>query len=290
MTLVPNSVKFNLERPLQATGKNNIYTVGCQDNLMKMSVISTYLARASFLAIVLVLFIATFILAIGVAAGQDHDQLAHSKKVLVLDPGHGGHDVGAGRANDIYEKEVTLLFAGLLADKLKPVYTVHLTRSDDYEVDLMHRPAVANHLEADLFLSLHTGASTLHNPNGMMIAYYDGQFRMQDLETKPTQDPLKKGNQLTPWDKNALDHLEKSRRLAELLKEKILGYDPDIKVDIQGMPIVVLEGSTQPALLLEIGYLTNPADLQKLKDRNVLADYADIISAALDDYFSGLSD
>ena len=264
--------------------------MGCQDNLMKLPVFSIYLAKSRFLVIISVLFLTFSALAIGAAPGQDRDQPQRSKKVLVLDPGHGGHDVGAGKANDIYEKEVTLMFAGLLADKLKPVYTVHLTRSDDYEVDLMHRPAVANHLEAHLFLSLHTGASTLHNPNGMLIAYYDGQFKLHGPEAKPAQDTLQTGNQLPPWDKSALDHMEKSRRLAELLKDKILEYDPEIKVDIQGMPIVVLEGANQPALLMEIGYLTNPADLEKLKDRNVLADYADIISAALDDYFSGLSD
>ena len=78
--------------------------------------------------------------------------MERTKKVLVLDPGHGGHDKGAGKPNDIYEKEVALIFARLLSEKLKPAYTVHLTRADEYEIDLMHRTAVANHLEADLFL------------------------------------------------------------------------------------------------------------------------------------------
>ncbi len=257
---------------------------------MKIPVLSTYLARYRFLAYLSLTLLIALTLAIGTLAGQDESQLARTKKVLVLDPGHGGHDKGAGKPNDIYEKEVALLFAGLLSEKLKPAYTVHLTRTDDYEIDLMHRTAVANHLEADLFLSIHTGASTQHNPSGMLIAYYDAKFRRPALDTVKTLDVQQKENLLTPWDEKSLDHVEKSRYLAKLLKKKILEYDHGIKVDIIGIPIVVLEGADLPALLVEIGYLTNPSDLQKLKSNATLNDYAEIISTALDIYFSGLSD
>lgn len=257
---------------------------------MKIPVLSTYLARFRFTVYLSVALLAALTLAIGTGAGQVENQLARTKKVLVLDPGHGGHDSGAGKPNDIYEKEVALIFARLLADKLKPAYTVHLTRSDDYQVDLMHRPAVANHLKADLFLSIHTGASVLHNPNGMLIAYYDSQFRYPASDTIKTHDVPEKEHLLTPWGKKSLDHVEKSRYLAELLKRKLVEYDQGINVDIIGLPIVVLEGADLPALLIEIGYLTNPSDLQKLKSNTILADYTEIISTALDTYFSGLSD
>ncbi|MEN8247016.1 MAG: N-acetylmuramoyl-L-alanine amidase [Thermodesulfobacteriota bacterium] len=228
--------------------------------------------------------------ATGTGAGQNEKQPARTKKVVVLDPGHGGHDMGAGKPGDIYEKEVALLFASLLADKLKPAYTVHLTRSDDYQIDLMHRPAVANHLEADLFLSIHTGASTLHNPNGMLLAYYDNQFRLTTPHATTAYDSLKKEDALPSWDEKSAIQVEKSKKLARLLKEKILEYDQEIKIDIQGMPLVVLEGADQPALLIEIGYLTNPADLRKLKNNSVLESYTNTISAALKAYFSDPSD
>ena len=263
--------------------------MGCQDNFMKIPVLSIDLAGFRFLACLSAVFLASLTLAIGTNAGQDDNQPIRTRKVIVLDPGHGGHDLGAGKPDDIFEKEVALIFARLLAEKLKPAYTVLLTRSDDYEVDLMHRPAVANHLKADLLLSIHTGASKLHNPDGMLIAYYDSQFRLQDPGAKTTHDTHKKENQLPPWGKSALDHLEKSRHLAKLLKEKILDYDQGIRVDIIGMPIVVLEGADEPALLLEIGYLTNPSDLRKLKSNAALNDYTEIISAALDIYFSDRS-
>lgn len=233
-----------------------------------------------------ILLLVILVPAIGFGAGRNEKQPARTKKVVVLDPGHGGHDMGAGKPVDIYEKEVTLIFARLLADKLKPAYTVHLTRSDDYQIDLMHRPSVANHLKADLFLSIHTGASTLHNTNGMLIAYYDNQFRL----ATPAYDSLKNEAALPFWDKKSALQMEKSKNLARLLKEKFLEYDEELRVDIQGMPIVVLEGADRPALLIELGYLTNPADLRKLQNNSVLESYTNTISAALETYFSDSSD
>ena len=247
-----------------------------------MPVLSTYLTRFRFLAYLSVTLLTALTLATGAEAGQHENQVARTHNVIVLDPGHGGHDHGAGKPDGIHEKEVALIFARLLAEKFKPAYTVHLTRSDDYEVDLMHRPAVANHLEADLFLSIHTGASTQHNPSGMLIAYYDNQFRRQAMNDKKAQGT----HLLTSWDTNSLGHLEQNQHLATLLREKILEYDKEIKVDIIGMPIVVLAGADLPALLIEIGYLTNPSDLQKMKSSAILADYAEIISTTLDTYFS----
>jgi N-acetylmuramoyl-L-alanine amidase len=254
---------------------------------MKMPVLSTYLATFRMLPCLSAALLAALFMATGSYAAQDGHAQARARKVVVLDPGHGGHDMGAGKPDDIREKEVVLMFARLLAEKLKPAYAVHLTRSDDYEVDLMHRTAVANHLEADLLLSIHTSASTRHNPSGMLIAFYDNQFILQHSGAKGEPEGPDKDNQLAPWDRNSLKHNEKNRRLAKLLRENILAYDQAIKVDIQGMPIVVLEGADQPALLMEIGYLTNPADLRKMKDRAVLDDYIDSISTALDAYFSG---
>ena len=286
LTLHPNSAKFDLKHLLQISGENNIDPIGCQDNFMKMPVLSTYLTRYRIFTYMSAMTLAILILATGTGADQNENQSERAKKVVVLDPGHGGHDMGAGKPVDIYEKEVALNFSRLLSHKLKPAYTVHLTRSDDYQIDLMHRPAVANHLKADLFLSIHTGASTLHIPSGMLIAYYDNQFRLATT----AHDSQKKKDALPAWDEKSAIQVEKSKKLARLLKEKLLEYNQELKVDIRGMPIVVLEGANQPALLIEIGYLTNPTDLRKLKNNSVLESYTKTISAALDAYFSNSSD
>ena len=79
------------------------------------------------------------------------------RRIIVLDPGHGGRESGARGADGTAEKSVTLELARLIAAELQRDYKVTLTRTDDYHVDLDNRTALANHLKADVFVSLHTG-------------------------------------------------------------------------------------------------------------------------------------
>ena len=94
------------------------------------------------------------------------------KEIIVLDPGHGGHDTGAKGPDQTLEKKVTLELARQIATELEPEYRVVLTRTDDYHVELDNRTAVANHLKANLFISIHTGAGFTHSTSGMAIYYY----------------------------------------------------------------------------------------------------------------------
>ena len=93
------------------------------------------------------------------------------KKTIVLDPGHGGYDKGAQGPDGTFEKNVTMEFARVLAAKLEKTYKVVLTRTDDYLVDSLKRTAMANHLHADLFISIHTGGSFLHHARGISFYY-----------------------------------------------------------------------------------------------------------------------
>lgn len=253
---------------------------------MKLPVLSIYFYRSRFPECIVITILTVLALTAVVGTGQAGQPAIHARKVIVLDPGHGGHDTGAGSSNDIYEKNVNMAFARILADKLKATYKVRFTRADDYWVDLAHRPAVANNIEADLFLSIHTGACLLHNPGGMLIAYYDSRFWIADRNGPKAVDSPGSKDLLPAWDEESPVHAEKSHYLAELLKKKFLEYDPEINIDIQGMPLLVLQGADLPALLIEIGYLTNPADLQNLQSDTKLAEYADIILTTLDAYFS----
>ena len=86
--------------------------------------------------------------------------------IIVLDPGHGGNDVGAHGTQNMTEKQVALTFVGLMTQRLKKTYKVVLTRKDDYQIDAFERSAIANHLKADLFVSIHTGGSFRSHPRG----------------------------------------------------------------------------------------------------------------------------
>ena len=70
------------------------------------------------------------------------------------------------------EKNVALRFARMLAEELGHKYKTALTRTDDYHLDLNSRIAVANHLKADVFISIHTGGSFFHNADGIVIFYF----------------------------------------------------------------------------------------------------------------------
>ena len=94
------------------------------------------------------------------------------KKIIVIDPGHGGYDNGAQGPDETFEKNVSLTLARILAEELGNTYRVILTRTDDYWLDIPARTATANHVAADLFISIHTGGSYLHKASAMTLYYF----------------------------------------------------------------------------------------------------------------------
>ena len=95
-------------------------------------------------------------------------------KVVVIDPGHGGSDPGAiGRVLGVTDAEIGLNVGQRLRDLLEDAgATVIMTRDTDVRVDLSARPAIANDVEADLFISIHGNSSTNTTVSGIHIYYY----------------------------------------------------------------------------------------------------------------------
>jgi N-acetylmuramoyl-L-alanine amidase len=211
-------------------------------------------------------------------------KFAQQKKTIVIDPGHGGHDQGAKGPDGTLEKTITLNFAHLLAKELGGKYSVYLTRTDDYGVDFPARTAVANHLKADLFLSIHTGGSFLHQTSGMSLYYHKGvSGAALTLKTEPTQSA--DGNNAQALWINIQDRHEKnSQLLAELIQHHIKQIKV-VKSEIQGVPVMVLEAADMPAILFEIGYITNPSEEKSLLDINLLNRIAEGIENGVNDFF-----
>jgi N-acetylmuramoyl-L-alanine amidase len=200
------------------------------------------------------------------------------RRVIVIDPGHGGDEPGAVGPDSASEKAVTLNLAQLLAAELQREYKVALTRSDDSTLDLDQRTALANHHQADLFISIHTGGSFVHHTSGMSIYHY------QDFPEAP---PPYKPDKNTPilWDRAQTRHLAKSRELAGLIGTRLGRLEAVEERRIQGAPLLLLQAANMPAVLIEIGYLTNPAEGKKLSDQRFLTDLAREIRRAIDEYF-----
>lgn len=205
--------------------------------------------------------------------------------IIVLDPGHGGNDIGARGSDNMTEKQVAMTFTSLMTERLKKAYKVVLTRKDDYQIDIFDRSALANHLKADLFVSIHTGGSFRNHPKGISLFYYDPSNNAAAFE-KQTASLTEPSNAIKAWKQNQPGLVEKSRHLAELIRKHLTQKDKELKPTSTGAPLIVMSGADMPAVLIEIGYITNPLDAKALKDKKHLSRVAQSICDAIDDFFS----
>ncbi|MBI5235860.1 MAG: N-acetylmuramoyl-L-alanine amidase [Deltaproteobacteria bacterium] len=197
--------------------------------------------------------------------------------VVVLDPGHGGEDTGATGPAGVNEKDVTLAVAKKTAEliKAKTLCDVTLTRADDTFVPLAKRVAVANALNADLFVSIPVNAARRKAATGVETFFLsvdatDAEAqRLADFENSAG---AMKNPSVTSDDLNdiLLDLVitgahHESARLAEAVQTSLLagGGSPDRGV--KQAPFIVLNGAAMPAALVEIGFISNKADEKRLK-------------------------
>jgi N-acetylmuramoyl-L-alanine amidase len=219
-------------------------------------------------------------------SNKSHFQI--QEKTIVIDPGHGGYDKGAEGPDGIFEKNVTMEFARVLALELEKTYKVILTRTDNYWIDILERTAMANHVNADMFISIHTGGSFLHQASGISLYYYDKISTSSLMLETESMEESKSSNDKELWSNIQGRHQKNSKVLAERilssLKEKT-GEKVEYNAEIQGAPLMVLEGADLPAVLIEIGYITNPKEEKSLNDIIELTFLAQKIKEGIDGFF-----
>ena len=202
------------------------------------------------------------------------------RRHIALDPGHGGDDTGATGPTGLLEKNVCLELARALALQLETRYQVTLTRSDDYHVQLRQRTAIANQAGADLYISLHTGAGFLHAARGTVIYYHapDRKTPQRPTDNSPaTQKPL-------PWRQVQLRHHASSQALANALKPHLEKLPEIQDVRVVDTPLAPLEGADMPAVLIELGHITNPATEQRMASAEGIAALARALGTGLEAY------
>ncbi len=237
-----------------------------------------------FVSFLSVIFVILCITADAISTNPSFQKL---KGVIVLDPGHGGNDTGAQSSDGILEKAVTLNIARLIADKLNEDYKVVLTRTDDYWLDIPKRTALANYLQADLFISLHTGGSFLHSVGGTSIFYYEKNPESALQEQTPTLDSLTDEDvPFMSWNHIQDRYLSSSKKLAEHLQAQIIKITQDPDSNIKSAPLSVLQGADMPAILIELGYLTNPNEGKALGNPEFLSLLAEAISKGIGSFLS----
>jgi N-acetylmuramoyl-L-alanine amidase len=213
--------------------------------------------------------------------------LKNSKGIVVLDPGHGGNDYGVRGAGDRYEKVAALNLARMISDRLTKLgYHVVLTRTDDYGVDLSDRTAVANHIGADLFISLHAGGSFLQSVGGTSVYYFKEASASAPEVAKPAYGTVDEDEPAIPWDQLQTKYLASSMALAEVMHKRMLEITQDPGSSVQGAPLLVLKGADMPAVLIEFGYLTNPNEGKALSDDDYLNLLAKAMSRGIESFLS----
>jgi N-acetylmuramoyl-L-alanine amidase len=190
-------------------------------------------------------------------------------RTITIDPGHGGEDEGVKGAGGTKEKDLALAVARRLktAFESRLGIRVTLTRDDDRNVALVGRVATANNGKADLFISLHANASFRKTASGASILYaaFD-RAHEQSLRAASGGDrflPAFGGGlrdvELVPWDLAQVRHAVRSGELAMMLQEQLRDRVPLSAHPVDRAPLDILESANMPAILLEMGYLTNPA-------------------------------
>ncbi len=234
--------------------------------------------------ITLIFFLLIFAFPVTTEANPKKMRFHLQKKTIVIDPGHGGYETGGQGPDGTFEKTVTLKFAQVLAEELGKTYKTILTRTDDYWVDIPARSATANHVDADMFISIHTGGSFLHQASGMSLYYYKKNSKSTLTLDPDSSKEFKNDNPEVSWANIQDRHQQNSKILAESVRDRI-GRQTQYKPEIEGAPLMVLEGADMPAILIEIGYITNPVDEKSLLDIDVLSKIAKAMRNGIDDFF-----
>lgn len=212
-------------------------------------------------------------------------------RTVVIDPGHGGDDEGARGPNGTLEKHVTLAVARRLRAALESRLGVRviLTRTDDRGVALDQRAAIANNNQADIFISLHANASLSEIPAGaevfhLSIDEYGAEAREiaeREGEFLLAADGRQREIDLVPWELAQARYLPRSALLAAVVEEALATRVPMNERPRTVAPFRVLAGANMPAVLIEMGYLSNPEQEAQLVDPGFQGSIVDGLVAAV---------
>jgi N-acetylmuramoyl-L-alanine amidase len=195
-------------------------------------------------------------------------------RTIVIDPGHGGDEQGAKGRDGTLEKDVTLAVARRLKSALEARLglRVILTRDGDQTVGLDERAAVANNNKADLFLSLHANASVRPSAEGAEIFYlsldeYGDQAQrvaQGESEALPVFGGGTRDIEVILWEMAQARYIEQSAVLAQNVEAAMRERVPMSPRAIQQAPFRVLVGANMPAVLVEMGFISNPDQEKQL--------------------------
>jgi N-acetylmuramoyl-L-alanine amidase len=234
-------------------------------------------------------------LLLAVAATPDAARADESADVVapvVVDAGHGGADFGARGVDGTLEKDLTLAVARRLAAELRArKIPVVLTRERDEFIPLVARTEIANKAHARMYLSIHANSAPepevfgietyflsvdASDAEAMRVALTENDVYQQAGTASDSRDVV--GSIL--GDLIRTEHLRESSDLAATLQRELARL-PGESRGVKQAPFVVLTGVNMPAALVEIGFVTNAAEVKRLARRDTQTALAKALAAAL---------
>lgn len=226
-------------------------------------------------------------------------RLDQARRVIVLDPGHGGVDPGAVAITGVHEKVITLAAARTIKDVLEKTgrYEVVLTRDRDIFLPLRQRFEIARRVKADLFISLHADSFKTSDVRGASV--YTLSERASDREAALLAAKENKADIIAGIDLDG-EAPEVSSILIDLARRETMNYSArfaSLLVQELGQAVMlrrnthrfagfmVLKAPDVPSVLVEMGYISNATDARALATRANQEKIAAAVRRAVDNYF-----
>ncbi len=217
-------------------------------------------------------------------------------ETICIDPGHGGSDLGAVGKSKALEKDITLK----VSKKLKQLIVSRLglrvitTREKDTEVSLNSRVSIANNQKAQIFISIHVNSSFRKAARGSETFYVSLKATDQEAlllsqkENKSFEeiDKITEDDELKMilWDMAQNEYIKESSKLASYIQDELNILLHTTNRGVKQAPFRVLMRAAMPAVLLEIAFLSNPYEEQKLQDDAFLDQVAGAIYTGISKY------
>jgi N-acetylmuramoyl-L-alanine amidase len=217
-------------------------------------------------------------------------------RVIVIDPGHGGDDEGARGKKGTTEKAVTLSVARRIKAVLESRIgaRVLLTRDDDRMLGQDDRAAFANNNKGDVFVSLHAGGSSVTDRAGASVFYLSVGSRTPEAPP-PTEGiamPVFGGGtreiDVIPWQMAQIRHVDDSAAFGRRVEAELKSVVPMSPRPLQTASLRVLVGANMPAVVVEMGYLTNPGQEDALASGAFQARLAQALANAIVQFDSAM--
>ena len=222
-------------------------------------------------------------------------------KVILIDPGHGGSDLGAwrkiGKKKKVYEKNLALDLSKKIQKYLKKKHSVYLSRTFDKDISLAERAEKADKVKADIVISVHLNSSSNKRSNGIETFYLGNSKDTAVKKIESVENERMPGTSFIIQQILADLIVSKTVPQSKLLASKVHGkiikkLKKKYRIKDRGIkPAIfyILALSKRPGILLEVGFMSNKKEFKLMSNKKFMDSYAKAVAEGVEAYFAETS-